>query len=285
MTIDTPEARAAHPTGSKRLDGKISIITGGSSGMGRTAARLFCQEGARVVLADINVPDGERTADELRKNGFDAVFVETDLTQEGHIERLVQTTVTTYGGVDVLFSNAGVKNPLGRIDGIPTKEWDWVLDVNTKATFLLVKHVVPHMIQKRSGAIVVNGSVAGLSGLPNQSAYNVSKAAELHLTRSVAAEYGLYGIRCNAIAPGPIGGEFATKYIFESEAQAQATQQGIGMIVPLRRMGTPIEVAEVALFLASDASSYVTGAVIPVDGGLTLGIDVIGLTAQLGTNA
>lgn len=222
-------------------------------------------------------------AAELRDGGADALFVETDLREESAVAHLVDRTVSAHGRVDVLFSNAGVKNPLGPADTIEGKDWDWVLDTNTKATFLLAKHVVPHMKAQRSGSVVVNASAAGLWAPPNQPAYNASKSAEIHLARSLVADYGRNNVRVNAICPGPIGGDFAAKYIYKDPAKAERGQRGIGMLVPLGRMGSPEEVANVALFLASDESSFVTGAVIPIDGGMTPGIDVIGLSSRLGS--
>ncbi|MEU1994153.1 SDR family NAD(P)-dependent oxidoreductase [Nocardia gamkensis] len=265
-----------------KLDGKVAIITGGASGMGRIAGQLFAREGAKVVLADINAEAGKLAAEEIAAAGGEARFVEADLTSESDIEALVAATVDSYGRIDVLFSNAGVKNPLGPAHTISEKDWDWVVDTNVRGTFFCVKHVAPHMVEQRSGSIVINASVAGFFALPNQPAYNASKAAEVHFGRSVAAEYGRYNIRCNVICPGPIGGDFATKYIYRDEEEAQRGKRGVGELVPLGRLGSSDEVANVALFLASEDSSYVTGASIPVDGGLTLGLDVINLATRFG---
>ena len=268
-----------------RLDSKVAIITGGASGMGRVTAHLFAREGARVVLADIDAEAGEVTAQEIVDNGGDALFVKTDLTAEKDTASLVETVMARHGRIDVLFSNAGVKNPLGASHTVEQKDWDWVLNTNTRGTFLCVKHVAPHMIEQRSGNIVINASVAGFFALPNQPAYNASKAAEIHFGRSVASEYGRYNIRCNTICPGPIGGDFATKYIHRDAEEAERSRRGTEELVPLGRRGTSEEVANVALFLASEESSYITGATIPVDGGMSLGLDVIGLSARLGVQS
>lgn len=268
-----------------RLDSKIAIITGGASGMGKITGRLFAEEGASVVLADINAEAGTAAAAEIGAAGVEVRFVHTDLTSEADVARLVQTTIDSFGRVDVLFSNAGVKNPLGAAHTIGENDWDWVLDTNAKGTFFCVKHVVGHMIEQRAGSIVINASVAGFFALPNQPAYNASKAAEIHFGRSVAAEYGRYNIRCNTICPGPIGGDFATKYIYRDAEEARNGARGTGELVPLGRLGSSEEVAKVALFLASEESSYVTGAAIPVDGGMTLGMDVIGLSTRFGAQS
>jgi NAD(P)-dependent dehydrogenase (short-subunit alcohol dehydrogenase family) len=265
-----------------RLESRVAIITGGASGMGQTAARVFCREGARVVLADVNAEGGEAAAQELRAGGGDVRFIKTDLTVESEVAALVEQTVATHGRLDVLFSNAGVKNSLGAADTISEADWDWVLNTNLKATFFCVKHAAPTMISQSGGSIIVNASVAGFFAMPNQPAYNASKAAEIQFARSVAADYGRYNVRCNVICPGPIGGPFAAKFIFADAERAREAGQGVGQIVPLGRMGASEEVASVALFLASDESSYVNGATISIDGGMTLGFDVVGLAAKFG---
>jgi dihydroanticapsin dehydrogenase len=266
----------------KRLDSKVAIITGGASGMGEAAARRFCAEGASVVLADIQEAAGLAVEASIRQTGGEASFIRTDLTVEADVENLVTRTVEKYGAVDVLFSNAGVKNRLGTSDTIPEGEWDRVFDTNVKGTFFCVKHAVRHMVARQSGSIIVNASVAGFFALPSQPAYNASKAAQIHFAKSVAADFGKHNVRCNVICPGPIGGAFATKYIYESEDAMLQARRGSVQLVPMGRIGTVHEVADVAVFLASPESSFVNGAMITIDGGMSLGADIIGLSSRLG---
>lgn len=269
----------------QRLKSKVAIITGGASGMGETTAHVFCRQGATVVLADINEQEGQAVLSRIQKAGGEALFIRTDLTVEADVERLIDQTLNRYGRLDVLFSNAGVKNGLAKAHAISEEDWDWVLDTNLKGTFFCVKHAVPHMMAQHSGSIVVNASVAGVLALPNQPAYNASKAAEIQFAKSVAADYGQYNIRCNVICPGPIGGAFATKYIFTSPDEAERGKSGVGQMIPLGRMGTSDEVANVVAFLASEESSYVSGAMITIDGGMTLGVDIIGMATRFGAGS
>jgi NAD(P)-dependent dehydrogenase (short-subunit alcohol dehydrogenase family) len=240
--------------------GKIVVVTGAGSGIGRDTALAFARQGAIIAAAGRRVAEGERLVAEIAALGGRARFVATDVTQPGDIERLMAIPTAEYGGIDVLFNNAGYQEPRSTIIDTPDDTFDRVFDTNTRAVWLGMKYALAHMVAKGSGVII---NCASASGLRNAniglSLYSASKAAVVSLTKSAALEYGP-AIRVNAVSPGRI----ETPMMLASKiADMNVVAQGL----PLKRLGRPEEVANAALFLASDAASFVTGHILEVDGG------------------
>jgi NAD(P)-dependent dehydrogenase (short-subunit alcohol dehydrogenase family) len=251
-----------------RLAGKVALITGAGSGMGATAALLFAREGARVAIADVS-ESGEAIATQIEKAGGDAMFVQTDVTKDEQVERLVDAVVRRYKGLDVLYNNAGIGPPDdAAIHELPPAVYDRVMSVNVRGMYLSCQFGIRAMLahEPRGASIVNTASIAGLTGnsrLPS-TAYTISKGAVMALTKQVAVSYAGKGIRCNAMCPGPIETPILTPY-FARPGVRQEFLKGI----PLGRLGKPEDVANLALFLASDESSFITGALIVIDGGIT----------------
>lgn len=245
-----------------KLSEKTAIVTGGGSGIGRAAALRFAKEGAKVVVADIDSIDGEETANYIREHEGSSIFVKTDVADPEQIKRLIETTTGTFGGLHIMFNNAGVGNSEVRSVDLSVEEWDRVVDINLKGVFLGIKYAVPALIKSGGGSIINTSSLLGLKGQKFVSAYNASKAGVVVLTQNAALEYGKYNIRVNAIAPGVID----TK-IIDNWKQNERKWPIISRANALGRIGTPEEVANAVLFLASDEASFITGATLSVDGG------------------
>jgi len=250
-----------------RLAGKVVIITGAGRGIGRAAALLFASEGARLALVDINEESGEAAAEEVRLQGGEAIYVKTDLTHSAQVKMMADTVVEKYGRIDVLYNNAGI-NHFGKVTDADEAAWDRVMAVNAKSVFLTCKFVIPVMAKQKKGVIINTGSAASLVGLANLSAYTASKGAVLQLTRNMALDYAKDGIRVNAICPGVTATEMTEQVIYD-DPNPKAARERFDRVIPRGSMAAPIEIANAALFLASDESSYITGAAIPVDGGYT----------------
>jgi NAD(P)-dependent dehydrogenase (short-subunit alcohol dehydrogenase family) len=247
-----------------RLEGKVALVTGGASGIGRATALALAREGAKVVIADVAVEDGEETVRMIEENGGEAIFVETDVSQPDQVEVLINEAVETYGRLDCAFNNAGIEGEQAPTPDCTEENWDRVININLKGVWLGMKYEIPQMLKQGGGAIVNMSSVAGLVGFPNSPAYVASKHGILGLTKTAALEYATEGIRVNAVCPGVIRTamvERATGGDPEVEAQF-ATMEPVG------RMGKPEEVAEAVVWLCSDAASFVTGHSMVVDGGL-----------------
>ncbi|MDR6122920.1 NAD(P)-dependent dehydrogenase (short-subunit alcohol dehydrogenase family) [Bacillus sp. SLBN-46] len=245
-----------------RLNKKIAIVTGGGSGIGRAAAVRFAKEGAKVALADINSIMGEETVSLIKEAGGEAIFVKTDVADSEQIKQLIQITSNTFGGLHIMFNNAGIGNSEVRSVDLAEEEWDRVVDINLKGVFLGIKYAVPEISKSGGGSIINTSSLLGLKGQKYMSAYNASKAGVVVLTKNAALEYGKYNIRVNAIAPGVID----TK-IIENWKQNERKWPIISRANALGRIGTPDEVANAVLFLASDEASFITGTTLSVDGG------------------
>lgn len=245
-----------------RLNGKRAIITGGGGGIGRATAILFAKEGAEVVVSDIDKIKGEETVSLIKESGGKAIFFQADVRISDQVKALVDEAAAVFGGVDILFNNAGIGNPEVKGADLTEEDWDRVIDINLKGVFLGIKHVIPELKKSNAGAIINTSSLLGLKGQKYMTAYNASKAGVLLLTKNAALEYGKDHIRVNAIAPGVIDTE-----IIDSWKTNPRKWPIISKANALGRIGRPEEVAQAVLFLASDEASFITGATLSVDGG------------------
>jgi NAD(P)-dependent dehydrogenase (short-subunit alcohol dehydrogenase family) len=244
------------------LAGKVCLITGGAQGIGEACARLFLEEGARVVLVDIHKEKGESLQFQLQAQGHEVLFVTSDIGNKVEVDSLISHVLESYGRIDVLISNAGIFKAAPFLE-VTEADFDEVLRVNLKGAFLIGQAVARVMKTHGGGAIVHMSSVNGVLAIPEIASYNVSKGGLNQLTRAMALALADDGIRVNAVAPGTIATELANKAVLTSE---EARQKILGR-TPMKRLGNPAEVAHVVAFLASDAASYITGEVITVDGG------------------
>lgn len=257
------------------LEGKVALITGGSSGIGRATAGAFARAGARVVLAARGALRGEEAAHEICAAGGQAVFVRADMARPGDVAALVKASVAAYGRLDCAFNNAGTEGTSKRTAEIDEEDFDEIVQVNFKAVWLGMKRQIRQMLRQEpaGGAIVNTSSINGLGGVAGGAVYAATKAAVIALTKSAAQEYAREGIRVNAL----VAGGFRTpmlERVFERAAggdpeAARAVEEQLSQMVPLARIGRPEEAADAVLWLCSDAASYVTGHSLIVDGGLT----------------
>ncbi len=244
------------------LKGKVAIVTGGASGIGRATAALFAREGANVVVADYEPTGGQDTVKMIQGEGGEAFFVETDVSRPEDVERMVNETVKTYGRLDILFNNAGV-GETAKATEASLEHWERVLAINLRGVFLGCKYAIPEMIRNGGGSIINNASILAEVGFSEATAYAASKHGIAGLTQTIAIDYAAQGIRANTVCPGFIRTPMVMKGLDEE------TRGYIAGLHPLGRMGEPEEVAEAVLFLASDRSSFVTGTCLFVDGGYT----------------
>jgi NAD(P)-dependent dehydrogenase (short-subunit alcohol dehydrogenase family) len=250
------------------LQGKVALITGGATGVGRASAILFAKEGAKIAIADINDTDANETVCTIQKNGGDAIFIHSDLRDMAQVENMVRTTVSTFGKLDIFYHNAGVAGP-GRIELTTEEAYDQILDIHVKAGFFGSKFAIAEMKKAGGGVILFTGSGLGIRPSKQSPAYSLSKAALLMLTRALAVALADDGIRVNAVCPGPMDstplwkGVLARNPDIVPDAYAKMNMQ----VRPIKRLGTPEEMARAALFLVSPGASYITGVALPVDGG------------------
>jgi NAD(P)-dependent dehydrogenase (short-subunit alcohol dehydrogenase family) len=244
------------------LQGKVSIITGAANGIGQACARLFAEQGAKVVLADIQDAPGQALAQELQAQGQQASYVHCDVGRKADVDALVQQVLALHGRIDVLVSNAGIFKAAPFLE-VSESDFDEVLRVNLKGAFLMGQAAARAMKASGGGAIVHMSSVNGVMAIPEIASYNVSKGGINQLTRAMALALADDGIRVNAVAPGTIATELARKAVLTSDA----ARTKILSRTPMKRLGEPEEVARTVAFLASDASSYITGEILTVDGG------------------
>ncbi len=246
------------------MDGKTALVTGGGSGIGRAASLVYAREGARVVVADVNVEGGEETVQQIKEAGGDAILVHADVAKPKDTQAMVDKAVEAFGSLDCAFNNAGISGRERWLTAeYPEEEWDRVTSINLKGVWLCMKAEIPQMLKQGGGAIVNTASVAGLVGIRGTAAYIASKHGVTGLTKAAALEYAAQGIRVNSVCPGYIHtplvqGIFDTVEGYEDQVKSRH---------PVGRLGEPSEIAEAVLWLSSDAASFVTGHNMPVDGG------------------
>ena len=251
-----------------RLDGKVAVITGGASGMGEGTVRRFVDEGARVVIADIQDAKGHTLADTL---GGAAVYQRVDVADEGEVKAAVKRAVDEFGRLDCMFNNAGFGGAIGPIETTPVEDYDRTMNVLLRGVFLGMKHAAPVMKAQGAGSIISTASVAGLGGGRGPHIYSAAKAAVINLTRSVALELGESGVRVNCICPGGIATPLLAKGLGGGEDAVEMIRVALAGFQSIKRGGLPEDIANAALWLASDESSFVNGHALVVDGGLTAG--------------
>jgi NAD(P)-dependent dehydrogenase (short-subunit alcohol dehydrogenase family) len=254
--------------GMGRLDGKAAIITGGEGSIGMATARAFTAEGARVFLAGLSEPDLKAGADELSREGFTVAWAVTDVTDSAQVKAAVDATVRHFGRLDIVVANAGVTGTSKPIAEYPDDDFDHVMAVHVRGAFLLCKHAVPHL--SAGASVIITSSVVGITAAPRIAGYSTAKHAQVGLMRTMAAELAPQGIRVNTIHPGPVDNAFQARVeATATGADAAAAQAIFDGLIPLARHARPEEIARSMLFLASDDSSFMTGATLAVDGGMS----------------
>lgn len=246
-----------------RFDGKVALVTGAGSGIGRATARAFADEGAKVVVVDLDMEGGEETVRQIRAAGGDAVFFRADVSRASDAEGMVRTAVERYGRLDVGVNNAGILQPPAPLGDLSEETFDRLIAVNLKGVFLGMKYEIQQMLRQGGGAIVNTGSAASLIGFAGLSAYVASKHGVAGLTRAAALDYARQGIRINAVAPGAVRTPMVGPVTPETEERVRLSE-------PIGRFAEPEEIAAAILYLASDAASFVLGHVMAVDGGMTI---------------
>lgn len=253
-----------------RLDGKVAVITGAAGGQGQAAARLFAEEGARLVMTDIDEEGAEKTAEEIRDAGGEAISLKTDVSREKDVAEMIRAAVDEFGALDVLFNNAGVgysaadRLTMASVVDTPEEDWDTILAINLKGVAMGCKHAIPVMVENGGGAIVNNASINALVALSGADAYTAAKGGIVALTRVLAVDWGPSGVRVNCICPGGVDTAMIAPAVADAEVLGFMRES-----TPLGRLARPEEIARVALFLASDEASFMNGAIVPVDGGWT----------------
>ena len=256
----------------KRLNGKSAVVTGAASGIGRATALLFAQHGASVVVVD-RAAEVQATADAINQAGGRAIARVADVSKEADVEAFIQAAVSEFGGLDIVYANAGVSGGLRPYDDLTAADWMNILSINLIGPFLAIKYAARVMVPAGKGAIICTASVAGLRSGAGGPPYSASKAGVISLVQTSANQFAGTGIRINAICPGLIETGM-TQPIFD-RARAHGSEAKIGQLNPLRRYGIASEIAQAALFLASDDASYVNGQALAVDGGLSSSLPIV----------
>jgi len=249
----------------KRLENKVALVTGASSGIGRASALTFAREGAKVIVSSRSREGCENTVQMIESAGGEATFVQADLRKPEEVEALIDSVIKIYGKLDCAFNNGGVMGDKGiATTEYPEDLWDLLIDTNLKGTWLCMKYEIPHMLKNNGGSIVNMSSVVGLVGIPGWAAYVATKHGIVGLTKSVALEYAKANIRVNVVCPGTIRTPMLDRIISGEDHQFEAM---VSAAHPMGRIGAPEEVAEAALWLCSDATSFITGHTLVMDGG------------------
>jgi NAD(P)-dependent dehydrogenase (short-subunit alcohol dehydrogenase family) len=244
------------------MQGKVALVTGGGSGIGRETCLAFARKGAKVVVSDIVVDGGEETVRMVKDAGGEAVFVKCDVAQDADVKALIDKVVETYGRLDYAHNNAGIEGMAGPCVECTEENWDKTININLKGVFLCCKYELPVMLKQGGGAIVNTASVAGLVGFPGIPAYTASKHGVAGLTKAIALDYAKENIRCNAVCPGVIHTPMVDRF-------SGGTQEGLDAMAqmePVGRLGEPSEIADAVVYLCSDEATFVTGIAMPVDG-------------------
>ena len=247
------------------LKDKVALITGSTKGIGLSIAETYAAAGAKVVISSRKAEVCEAVANELREKGYEAIAKPCHIGDKAQLQDLVDTTLATWGKIDVLVCNAATNPVYGPLSELTDEAWDKIMDTNVKSTFWLCNMVLPGMAKAGGGSVILLSSIAAIKGNDKIGCYGMSKAAEAALTRNLAVEWGPKGIRVNAIAPGVVVTDFAKALVEDPKRKAIVENQ-----TPLRRLGQPIDIAGVAQFLATDASAYMTGQYLVADGGTTI---------------
>jgi len=249
----------------KKLQNRVAIITGAASGIGEAAAKLFADEGASIVVADVNAEDGKRVVDEIKSSGGQAHFSQVDVTSEAEIEAMIQAAVSTFGRLDILYNNAGYED-IEYAHKLEESSWDKQVDINLKGTFLACKHALRHFSATKTRGVILNtASIAAFLPTPMRPAYNAAKGGVVMLTKNIAAEYGPQKIRANAICPG-ITLTGMTDGLENMPVHLERAKKAAA----LECVASPDDIARPALFLCSDDASFITGTTLQVDGGMNL---------------
>lgn len=245
----------------KQFENKVVLITGATSGIGKACAKMFAKENAKVILVGRNIKRGQKIEDEINKTSGNAFFIQCDVSNEAQVKNMVCAAINKYKKVNILFNNAGIMPKSEEIENISFDDWQKTLDINLTGLFLVTKYLKQYLL-KEKGVIINNASIAGLQHYASgrSYAYSASKAAVIQFSHQIAKNYAPEGIRVNCIAPGIID----TPILGDRDRKLYAQR------VPLKRLGTPDDVAKAVLFLASDSASYLTGTVLPIDGGVSL---------------
>ncbi len=253
-----------------KLSNRVALITGSGSGIGRASAILFSQEGAKICVVDIDIEAGNQTVEIIKEKGGQAICIKADVSQEADVEMMVKTTVHTYGGIDIMFNNAGIPmNPIP-IEDVKEDYWNRIMNINLKSVFLCTKYVVPIMKKQGKGVIINTASAQGVRPSLGRNAYCASKAAVIQLTKAVALEVAQHNIRVNCINPIATNTPMLPKFIDESgpaDEKWEEAKRSLIAAVPLGRIATPEDIAYAALFLATDDSAFLTGTGLDIDGG------------------
>ena len=249
-----------------RLKDKVAVITGSGGAIGSVTAQKFAFEGAKIVVTDIDREGGERTVNQVKEKGGEAFFVEANIREVAECEKLIKSAVDTYGSIDILFNNAGFEL-MKSVHEYTEADYDNIMDIHCKGSFFCIRYALPEMMKQQSGVILNQGSIAGMVGHIKTGAYCMAKGGLVNYTRYVALEYAPYNIRCNCICPGAVATVMMKRYQKDYPELAQKSIDNH----PLGRMAEPEEVADAAVFLSSDEASFITGAVLPVDGGYLAG--------------
>jgi len=255
---------------SGRLNGKIVLITGAGSGIGKSTALLFARESATVIVNDVNEEHGKKTVDEIAGAGGSASFVYADVTNADSVKAMVEQVMREHGRIDVLFNNAGISN-VGALHEVEPEQWDKIMSVNVKGVFLPSKYVLPGMMERKAGNIINMSSCVAEIGLARRAAYGATKGAVLALTKAMQVDYAPYGIRVNALLPGTIMTPFVENYLRTSYADPEAAIASLKTRQLSGELGRPEDVAQAALFLASDESKFMMGSPLYIDGGAVFG--------------